>query len=119
MSRINSVLLIPIQWDRLEHSLNCITLSSWNVCLISRYLKCIEAGVLLQQKGMCICFLDIQRVACDFFQGTFTEIPASNIRRVIAKRLTESKTTIPHAYAAADCDIDAILKLRSELAKGQ
>ncbi|KFV50293.1 hypothetical protein N328_00705, partial [Gavia stellata] len=49
--------------------------------------------------------------------GTFTEIPASNIRRVIAKRLTESKTTIPHAYAAADCDIDAILKLRKELAK--
>uniref|UniRef100_A0A8C0BVW1 Pyruvate dehydrogenase complex component X n=1 Tax=Buteo japonicus TaxID=224669 RepID=A0A8C0BVW1_9AVES len=49
--------------------------------------------------------------------GTFTEIPASNIRRVIAKRLTESKTTIPHAYAAADCDIDAILKLRRELAK--
>ncbi|NXI60508.1 ODPX protein, partial [Chloroceryle aenea] len=49
--------------------------------------------------------------------GTFTEIPASNIRRVIAKRLTESKTTIPHAYAAADCDIDAILQLRKELAK--
>ncbi|NXJ10179.1 ODPX protein, partial [Odontophorus gujanensis] len=49
--------------------------------------------------------------------GTFTEIPASNIRRVIAKRLTESKTTIPHAYTSADCGIDAILKLRSELAK--
>ncbi|XP_071414783.1 pyruvate dehydrogenase protein X component, mitochondrial isoform X2 [Pithys albifrons albifrons] len=49
--------------------------------------------------------------------GTFTEIPASNIRRVIAKRLTESKTTIPHAYAAADCNIDAVLKLRKELAK--
>ncbi|KAJ7398491.1 Pyruvate dehydrogenase protein X component, mitochondrial [Pitangus sulphuratus] len=50
--------------------------------------------------------------------GTFTEIPASNIRRVIAKRLTESKTTIPHAYAAADCNIDAVLKLRKQLAKG-
>ncbi|XP_054256179.1 pyruvate dehydrogenase protein X component, mitochondrial [Indicator indicator] len=49
--------------------------------------------------------------------GTFTEIPASNIRRVIAKRLTESKTTIPHAYAAADCDIGAVLRLRKELAK--
>ncbi|NXX94043.1 ODPX protein, partial [Centropus bengalensis] len=49
--------------------------------------------------------------------GMFTEIPASNIRRVIAKRLTESKTTIPHSYAAADCNIDAILKLRKDLAK--
>ncbi|XP_067413649.1 pyruvate dehydrogenase protein X component, mitochondrial [Emydura macquarii macquarii] len=50
-------------------------------------------------------------------QGTFTEVPASNIRRVIAKRLTESKTTVPHAYATADCDLGAILKLRKELAK--
>nr|XP_060620838.1 pyruvate dehydrogenase protein X component, mitochondrial [Anolis sagrei ordinatus] len=49
--------------------------------------------------------------------GTFTEVPASNIRRVIAKRLTESKTTVPHAYATADCDLGAVLKLRQELAK--
>ncbi|XP_077178260.1 pyruvate dehydrogenase protein X component, mitochondrial isoform X2 [Paroedura picta] len=49
--------------------------------------------------------------------GTFTEIPASNVRRVIAKRLTESKTTIPHSYATADCDLGAVLKLRQELAK--
>uniref|UniRef100_A0A4X2L2Q7 Pyruvate dehydrogenase complex component X n=1 Tax=Vombatus ursinus TaxID=29139 RepID=A0A4X2L2Q7_VOMUR len=44
--------------------------------------------------------------------GTFTEIPASNVRRVIAKRLTESKNTVPHAYATADCDVGAVLKLR-------
>lgn len=69
-------------------------------------------------KGKFVCSPDISYAASDFFQGTFTEIPASNIRRVIAKRLTESKTTIPHAYAAADCAIDAVLKLRKELAKG-
>ncbi|XP_030056651.1 pyruvate dehydrogenase protein X component, mitochondrial [Microcaecilia unicolor] len=50
-------------------------------------------------------------------QGTFSEIPASNIRRVIAKRLTESKATIPHSYATTDCDLGAVLKLREELAK--
>uniref|UniRef100_A0A8D0Q169 Dihydrolipoamide acetyltransferase component of pyruvate dehydrogenase complex n=1 Tax=Sus scrofa TaxID=9823 RepID=A0A8D0Q169_PIG len=49
--------------------------------------------------------------------GTFTEIPASNIRRVIAKRLTESKSTIPHAYATADCDLGAVLKVRQNLAR--
>ncbi|XP_053304573.1 pyruvate dehydrogenase protein X component, mitochondrial [Spea bombifrons] len=49
--------------------------------------------------------------------GTFSEIPTSNIRKVIAKRLTESKSTIPHAYASADCDLRAVLKLRKELAK--
>ncbi|XP_008000401.1 pyruvate dehydrogenase protein X component, mitochondrial [Chlorocebus sabaeus] len=49
--------------------------------------------------------------------GTFTEIPASNIRRVIAKRLTESKSTVPHAYATADCDLGAVLKVRQDLVK--
>ncbi|XP_074129005.1 pyruvate dehydrogenase protein X component, mitochondrial [Sminthopsis crassicaudata] len=49
--------------------------------------------------------------------GTFTEIPASNVRRVIAKRLTESKSTVPHAYATADCDLGAVLKLRQNLVK--
>ncbi|CAK6449510.1 unnamed protein product [Pipistrellus nathusii] len=49
--------------------------------------------------------------------GTFTEIPASNIRRVIAKRLTESKSTVPHAYATADCDVGAVLKVRQNLVK--
>ncbi|XP_008570043.1 PREDICTED: pyruvate dehydrogenase protein X component, mitochondrial [Galeopterus variegatus] len=49
--------------------------------------------------------------------GTFTEIPASNIRRVIAKRLTESKSTIPHAYATADCNLGAVLKVRQDLVR--
>ncbi|XP_008850590.1 pyruvate dehydrogenase protein X component, mitochondrial [Nannospalax galili] len=49
--------------------------------------------------------------------GTFTEIPASNIRKVIAKRLTESKSTVPHAYATADCDLGAVLKVRQDLVK--
>ncbi|XP_019495100.1 PREDICTED: pyruvate dehydrogenase protein X component, mitochondrial [Hipposideros armiger] len=49
--------------------------------------------------------------------GTFTEIPASNIRRVIAKRLTESKSTVPHSYATADCDLGAVLKVRQNLVK--
>ncbi|KAF4081268.1 hypothetical protein AMELA_G00159490 [Ameiurus melas] len=49
--------------------------------------------------------------------GTFTEIPASNVRRVIAQRLTQSKTTIPHAYASVDCDLDAVMQLRKELAR--
>uniref|UniRef100_A0A3Q2QHQ3 Dihydrolipoamide acetyltransferase component of pyruvate dehydrogenase complex n=1 Tax=Fundulus heteroclitus TaxID=8078 RepID=A0A3Q2QHQ3_FUNHE len=51
--------------------------------------------------------------------GTFTEILATNVRRVIAQRLTESKTTIPHAYASIDCDMAAVMKLRKELAKDQ
>ncbi|XP_016350818.1 pyruvate dehydrogenase protein X component, mitochondrial isoform X1 [Sinocyclocheilus anshuiensis] len=48
--------------------------------------------------------------------GTFTEIPASNVRRVIAQRLTQSKSTIPHAYASVDCDLGPVMKLRKQLA---
>ncbi|XP_038562094.1 pyruvate dehydrogenase protein X component, mitochondrial isoform X1 [Micropterus salmoides] len=51
--------------------------------------------------------------------GTFTEIPASNVRRVIAQRLTQSKTTIPHAYASVDCDMAAVMHLRKNLANEQ
>uniref|UniRef100_T1JE26 Dihydrolipoamide acetyltransferase component of pyruvate dehydrogenase complex n=1 Tax=Strigamia maritima TaxID=126957 RepID=T1JE26_STRMM len=45
----------------------------------------------------------------------FIDIPVSNIRGIIAKRLLESKMTIPHAYAATDCIIDGIMTMRTEL----
>ncbi|XP_008274078.1 pyruvate dehydrogenase protein X component, mitochondrial [Stegastes partitus] len=51
--------------------------------------------------------------------GTFTEVPASNVRRVIAQRLTQSKTTIPHAYASIDCDMAAVMQLRKDLGEEQ
>jgi len=41
--------------------------------------------------------------------------PHSSMRRVIARRLTESKQTVPHFYASVDCDIDALLGLRKEI----
>jgi pyruvate dehydrogenase E2 component (dihydrolipoamide acetyltransferase) len=37
------------------------------------------------------------------------------MRKVIAKRLTESKQTVPHFYVTMDCDIGALLVLRKEL----
>ncbi len=44
-----------------------------------------------------------------------TEIPNSGMRKVIARRLTESKQTIPHFYLTVDCEIDSLLKFREEL----
>jgi pyruvate dehydrogenase E2 component (dihydrolipoamide acetyltransferase) len=43
------------------------------------------------------------------------EIKLSNMRKVIARRLTEAKQTIPHYYLTLDCELDALLKLRQEL----
>jgi pyruvate dehydrogenase E2 component (dihydrolipoamide acetyltransferase) len=46
------------------------------------------------------------------------EIKLSNIRKTIARRLTEAKQQVPHIYLTVDIQLDALLKLRSELNKG-
>jgi pyruvate dehydrogenase E2 component (dihydrolipoamide acetyltransferase) len=45
----------------------------------------------------------------------YTERPLTAMRRVIARRLTESKQTVPHFYLTIDCEIDELLKFRAEL----
>jgi pyruvate dehydrogenase E2 component (dihydrolipoamide acetyltransferase) len=45
----------------------------------------------------------------------YTERPLTAMRRVIARRLTESKQTVPHFYLTIDCEIDELLKFRTEL----
>ncbi|NHN87655.1 pyruvate dehydrogenase complex dihydrolipoamide acetyltransferase [Acetobacter conturbans] len=47
--------------------------------------------------------------------GGTTSTPHSTMRKVIARRLTESKTTIPHFYVSVDIKLDALLALRSQL----
>uniref|UniRef100_A0A671VAC3 Acetyltransferase component of pyruvate dehydrogenase complex n=1 Tax=Sparus aurata TaxID=8175 RepID=A0A671VAC3_SPAAU len=47
--------------------------------------------------------------------GTFTDIPISNIRKVIAQRLMQSKQTIPHYYLSVDVNMDQVIELRKEL----
>uniref|UniRef100_A0A665UQY7 Acetyltransferase component of pyruvate dehydrogenase complex n=1 Tax=Echeneis naucrates TaxID=173247 RepID=A0A665UQY7_ECHNA len=47
--------------------------------------------------------------------GTFTDIPISNIRKVIAQRLMQSKQTIPHYYLSVDVNMEQVLELRKEL----
>ncbi|KYN03303.1 Dihydrolipoyllysine-residue acetyltransferase [Cyphomyrmex costatus] len=45
----------------------------------------------------------------------YEDIEISNIRAVIAKRLGESKRTIPHSYAVIDINIDKLIELRGKL----
>lgn len=52
-----------------------------------------------------------------FEEGSYELVPHDGMRRTIAARLTESKQTIPHFYVSVDCQLDALLKLRSELNK--
>jgi pyruvate dehydrogenase E2 component (dihydrolipoyllysine-residue acetyltransferase) len=46
---------------------------------------------------------------------SFTEVPHSGMRRIIAQRLTEAKREQPHFYLTIDCELDVLLKLRADL----
>jgi pyruvate dehydrogenase E2 component (dihydrolipoamide acetyltransferase) len=47
--------------------------------------------------------------------AAYDEVPHSTMRKVIAKRLSESKRDIPHYYLTIDCNLDAVLDLRAKL----
>lgn len=49
--------------------------------------------------------------------SSYKDIPNSNMRKVIAKRLTESKATVPHFYTSIECEIDALMALRKTFKK--
>ena len=45
----------------------------------------------------------------------YEDIEMSNVRKIIAQRLTESKQQIPHSYNSISCNVDSIVQLRSQL----
>lgn len=45
----------------------------------------------------------------------YTDRPHSGMRKAIARRLTESKTTVPHFYVSADCRVEKLLAARTEM----
>lgn len=49
--------------------------------------------------------------------AAYVDIPVSNVRGVIAKRLLESKVSIPHYYLTVECNIDKIIELRTRFNK--
>jgi pyruvate dehydrogenase E2 component (dihydrolipoamide acetyltransferase) len=50
-----------------------------------------------------------------FAEGSYELVPHDGMRKTIAKRLQESKQTIPHFYVSLDCELDALLALRAQL----
>ena len=50
-----------------------------------------------------------------FEEGSYELVPHDNMRKTIARRLVEAKSTIPHFYLTLDCELDALLVLRKQL----
>ncbi|MEI6591324.1 MAG: dihydrolipoamide acetyltransferase family protein, partial [Actinomycetes bacterium] len=49
------------------------------------------------------------------YSSSYVTVPHTGMRRAIARRLTESKSTVPHFYLSADCKVDALLELRAKI----
>ncbi|MDP4709071.1 MAG: pyruvate dehydrogenase complex dihydrolipoamide acetyltransferase [Rickettsiaceae bacterium] len=45
----------------------------------------------------------------------YKSVPNNNMRKIIAKRLLESKLTVPHFYLSIECMMDSVLEARAEL----
>jgi pyruvate dehydrogenase E2 component (dihydrolipoamide acetyltransferase) len=50
-----------------------------------------------------------------FLERSVVEILHSGVRKIVAKRLTESWQTIPHIFLNIECELDALLETRSRL----
>ncbi|WP_299484098.1 pyruvate dehydrogenase complex dihydrolipoamide acetyltransferase [uncultured Roseibium sp.] len=50
-----------------------------------------------------------------FDEDSYELVPHDGMRKTIAKRLTESKQTIPHFYVSVDVELDGLLALRAQL----
>jgi len=44
-----------------------------------------------------------------------TEVPATRLRQAIARRMTESKTSVPHFYVTSEINMEAALALRKQI----
>jgi pyruvate dehydrogenase E2 component (dihydrolipoamide acetyltransferase) len=55
-----------------------------------------------------------EQIKALYAKRPFDEMPLDNMRRTIARRLTESVQTVPHFYLTADAEIDRLLALRAE-----
>ena len=51
----------------------------------------------------------------NFVPGSFETVPHDLMRKTIARRLVEAVRTIPHFYLTADCNLDALLRLREDV----
>jgi pyruvate dehydrogenase E2 component (dihydrolipoamide acetyltransferase) len=56
-----------------------------------------------------------KELASQEYSSAYSTVPHTSMRKAIARRLTESKSTIPHFYLNADCEVDELLTLRKKI----
>lgn len=56
-----------------------------------------------------------KELASQEYSSTYSTVRHTSMRKAIARRLTESKSTVPHFYLNADCHVDELLLLRKKI----
>jgi pyruvate dehydrogenase E2 component (dihydrolipoamide acetyltransferase) len=56
-----------------------------------------------------------EQILALYEQGSYELVPHDNMRRTIATRLVQAKSTIPHFYLTVDCELDKLLDARQRL----
>ncbi|WP_159499833.1 dihydrolipoamide acetyltransferase family protein [Microbacterium sp. 18062] len=51
-------------------------------------------------------------------QTGYEDVPVTSMRRAIARRLTESTSTVPHFFVEAECRVDELIELRRRVNEG-
>jgi pyruvate dehydrogenase E2 component (dihydrolipoamide acetyltransferase) len=59
--------------------------------------------------------MSLSQVKAMYEAGSFEEVTLDGMRKTIAKRLVESKQTVPHFYLSLDVELDALLALREQI----
>ena len=74
----------------------------------------VEHGTSVASSGT-TSYSSSSELATQEHSSSYSTVPHTGMRRAIARRLTESKSTVPHFYVTADCKVDALLELRASI----
>ena len=60
----------------------------------------------------------LAQVKAMYEEGSYEEVALDGMRKTVARRLTESKQSVPHFYMSVDVELDALLTLREQINAG-
>jgi len=75
----------------------------------------LASGTAATAAAAGVAYSSSSELAKQDYSSGYVTVPHTGMRRAIARRLTESKTTVPHFYLTADCKVDALLELRKSI----
>jgi len=69
-----------------------------------------------EKKGAALKTMPARTIVSD---RSYEDIPVSVMREIIGKRLSESKFTSPHFYVTMECEMDSLMRMRTEMNDGE